>query len=191
MILDHNNKFIFIAVPKTASRTIQAAWGHTEHPLPPLYHMKLDECLEQNPECADYYKFCFVRNPYERFISTWTNLTDPAGGHPWAADLCDYETLENFCNEFKQSKWADWIHFRPQVDYCLVEGKNKMDYIGRQENFNQDFDIICQQIGIHRPQTGRYGHSSHGTIDECLTDEMKDVIYSFYKKDFEEFGYDK
>ena len=191
MILDHNNKFIFIAIPKTASTTIHLAWGHVEHPPPPLYHMKLDECLEQNPQSEDYFKFCFVRNPYERFISTWYNLIDTTAGHTWAKDLLQYETLENFCVNFAKSKWSKWVHFRPQIDYCTVNGKNKMDYIGRQEHFDEHFDTICKKIGVHRPVTGRYRSTPHGTINECLNDEMKDIIFNFYKEDFKAFSYER
>lgn len=191
MIINHNYKYIYIAVPKTASTTVHMAWGHTEHPEPPLYHMKLDECLSENPECSDYFKFCFVRNPYDRFISTWFNLTDPTAGHTWAAELKDYENIDNFCKNFVESKWSDWIHFRPQVDYCMVGGKNKMDFVGRQENFENDFSEACNLIGIGRPPTGRFRTTPHGGVDECLTSDTKEIIYNFYKKDFELFNYEK
>ncbi len=191
MILNTINKFIFIAIPKTASTTVHIAWGHLKHPEPPLYHMKLDECLKQNPQCKDYFKFCFVRNPYERFISTWFNLRDPHAGHTWAKDLLKYSDVNEFCNCFVKSEYASWVHFRPQVDYIMVDSQNGMDFIGRQENFSQDFNTVCNMIGIPTPNTGRYRHTPHKTADNYLTKNSKEIIYNFYKKDFNQLDYEQ
>jgi len=192
MILDHNNKFIYIAVPKTASTTVHVAWGHPLDPPPPEYHMKLHECLEKNLGCEEYFKFCFVRNPYDRFVSTWFNLVDPKAGHAWAKPLLEeYHTFDNFCKNFATSEWQSWIHFRPQLDYCLVDDVNRMDFVGHQENFDIDFSEACRLIGVPRPATGRYRFSEHAHFKEYYDDDMKDIIYRFYQKDFEAFEYDK
>ena len=191
MIVDDNNKFVFVAVPKTASTTIHLAFGYYKHPEPPLYHMKLNELLDQRPECSNYFKWCFVRNPYDRFLSTWFNPIDHRAGHTWAKDLLKYKTFENFCLNFTNSKWKTWIHFRPQTDYCIVDNVNKMDFIGKQENFDKDFTLVCNKIGIGRPATGRYRSTPHGTVNELMTDKMKDIVYNFYQRDFEMFGYEK
>ena len=191
MIINHQDKYIFIAVPKTASTSIHLAWGHFEHPEPPLYHMTLSECLKENG-CDDYFKFMFVRNPYMRFISTWANLTDPRAGHTWASSILpEYGDINNFCRKFSESKWSQWIHFRKQIQYCYVDGVNKMDFIGRQENFNADFQKACEMIPTPTPNVGRTRTSKHGSIDDDLTPESKEIIYEFYRQDFEEFGYEK
>jgi len=66
-----------------------------------------------------------------------------------------------------------------------------MDFIGKQENFDKDFTLVCNKIGIGRPATGRYRSTPHGTVNELMTDKMKDIVYNFYQRDFEMFGYEK
>ena len=41
------------------------------------------------------------------------------------------------------------------------------------------------------PNVGRTRTSKHGSIDDDLTPESKEIIYEFYRQDFEEFGYEK
>jgi hypothetical protein len=66
-----------------------------------------------------------------------------------------------------------------------------MDFIGRQENFNEDFQKVCEIIQTPMPSVGRTRTSKHGSIDDDLTPESKEIIYKFYSEDFEEFGYEK
>jgi len=191
MIINHTGKYIFIAIPKTASTTVHMAWGHTIHPPPPEYHMRLYECLEQNRQCLDYFKFCFVRNPYERFASTWFNLIDPRAGHVWATDLLKFKDMEDFCDNFLDSEFCEWVHFRKQIEYVMVNEKVGMDFIGRQENFYQDFNKACEMIGVSMPSTGHFRPSRRPPLNEVMTEKMKEIIYTFYKSDFDQFNYEK
>ena len=194
MIINHEHKFIFIGIPKTASTAVHIGWNILKHPPPNEYHMGLNEVLNKNPECKDYFKFCFVRNPYHRFISSWFDLASPHSGHlkqEWN-DLDEYTSFEDFYSNFLDSKWIKWVHFLPQYSFCYVDGINKMDFIGRQENFDEDFSEACKLIGIQRPVTERVRFSKKPKSNkELLTKELQDVIDKFYDKDFKEFKYKK
>ena len=41
-----------------------------------------------------------------------------------------------------------------QWRYIYVNGKNELDFIGKYENLNQDYNIICNKIGIDPPELG-------------------------------------
>ena len=181
MIINNEYKFIFVGIPKTASTTIHNVCGHRVHPPPHIYHMKLNEILEQNSEYESYFKFCFVRNPYQRFISTWFDLANPNSGHTTQSwnDLDKYNSFEHFVDEFPTSKWVNWVHFRKQIDYVLVDNLNKMDFIGKQENFEDDFTEACKLIGIDKPDTlnfPRERESVRPKIEEIATKYYYDMI---------------
>ena len=60
-------------------------------------------------------------------------------------------SFNEFCCNFSKSKWAKWIHFQPQHYFCC-DKKNDIliDFIGKHENFNNDFGKICEKIGIEK-----------------------------------------
>lgn len=192
MIIDHTKKFIFIRNPKTASTTLSAYFDQYEHPLPDVYHAPISDILKWHPETEGYFKFMFVRNPYDRFISSWFNFTDPGAGHgAWNGGLADFGTLDNFVRNFNQSKWKTWVHFRPQSWYCSYGDKdNILDFVGRQENFDHDFAILCEKLQMPYRTLGRSRVSHHSTYQNHLNDELKLILFEIYKKDFELFGYD-
>ncbi len=194
MIISKEHKFVFVAVPKTASTSIHNAWGITKHPPPHEYHMTLEEALKQNVECKDYFKFCFVRNPYQRFISTWFDLISNKNGHlyeSWNSLGEEFVSFEQFVFKFPTSKWVNWVHFRKQVDYVKVDGLNKMNFIGRQEKFEEDFAEACRIIGIDKPNTQIVKASIRPRIEEIATKDYYDMISEVYHEDFEQFNYRK
>lgn len=70
MVISHSLKYVYFAVPKTASTSIS--------------NILIDKCEgEQHGnwhnvvapvECCDYYKFCTVRHPYTRAISLYFHI---------------------------------------------------------------------------------------------------------------------
>src|SRR5215813_14048351 len=84
-MISHKHKFIFVHIPKTAGTSIEEAlrdetcqllrneWDHTRAPHAPLNHLTLREladCHILTPaQLKSYFKFCFVRNPWDRLVS--------------------------------------------------------------------------------------------------------------------------
>ena len=56
---------------------------------------------------------------------------------------------------------------------------------------DKDFTKICKDIGVSKPYVKRFRVSNHDHFMSYYTDEMKEVIREFYKKDFELFGYNE
>lgn len=66
MLICHSKKFVFLAVPKTGTRSIY-------HLLKNKFNcsQKRDHTINIPSRCKNYYKFMTVRNPYSRLVSAW------------------------------------------------------------------------------------------------------------------------
>lgn len=84
-MISHKHKFIFIHIPKTAGTSIEEAlrdescqllpneWDHGRISHTPLNYLTLQELVDYGlltpAQLKSYFKFCFVRNPWDRLIS--------------------------------------------------------------------------------------------------------------------------
>ncbi len=109
-----------------------------------------------------------------------------------------------------------FINYRtivPQYDF-LYDSKERLlvDFVGRFENLQADFDLICERLGIqesklpHVNTSTRKGGNLWGIIIKYLSkttfrqekhkhyadyydDETREFVSIMYKKDIETFGY--
>jgi len=191
MILDHQQKFAFIAIPKTACTSVQRYFDPTEQdPEPPIYHMDIATMNKQNPEVSNYYKFAFVRNPWDRFVSAYYNFTQDSGHFWWSHPLLKYKNFEDFCLNFENCESKNLLHFRTQFSFISIDEKNVMDYIGKYENLNDDFNKIKNYLNIDNNKSlGKHRVSKHENYTHLYTEEMKKVVERVYSQDIETFDY--
>ena len=190
MIIDDEKKFVFICVAKTASTSMRRRFGYFEDPPPHIYHMFLKDILDKNPHTKDYFKFGFVRNPYDRLYSTYINLKYE--GHLWATALKAKRTFEEFVLDFEGSKYSDYIHLQPQINYLINGESIGLDYVGRFENLNDDFRDIEKILGLSHVKLKKERYSRTYPLDpKFYTNSMRGVVCEIYGEDFERFGYEK
>ncbi len=102
----------------------------------------------------NYFKFSFVRNPWDRVLSAYIFLKK--GGYSkkdknWSEQhLSEYNQFEDFVKYWLNDKNIyTQIHFVPQ--YLFVCNQNlipEIDFIGHFENLEQDFIFVQNKIGI-------------------------------------------
>ena len=81
-------------------------------------------------------------------------------------------------------------HFRNQCDFILDQNSNLLlDFVGKLENAQQDFDTICDKIGISRTKLLHENKTNHKHYTKYYDDETREIVAKKYAKDIEYFGY--
>ena len=203
----HSNKygFLYIAVAKTATTLIEdtirknlkceqlnhifKASGIEKLDL--HKHSTLQEIQLRLPEVEKYWKFAFVRNPYSRVVSWFSYLTQGLNDQ-----IVQEAHIETYGTNYLTGDFKDFCNFAPywvfnnQFFHLCDKNENiKIDFIGRFENFQEDFNIVCDKIGIARQQFAHKNKSNHKHYTEYYDDETKSIVAEKYAKDIEYFGY--
>ena len=205
-------KYLFFAMPKTGSSFLCS-----------LLTQKLgDEIVIQNHaalerdgriyvrglDSAHLWRFCFVRNPYSRFVSAYRWLISPRGKMLNKYDvkarnaILQYGSLRDFClnlEEFTSNPDNSPIHFYPQYKWITNDnGKLTMDYVGKYETMDESWKFITSKLLIdYQPINNKHRYSLKYKLKHMknklfdLFHPYRDVplVHDFYKKDFELFGY--
>lgn len=183
-------KCIFIHIPKAAGTSVALTLFNQGSS-----HIPWFEYYYANPsKFRRYYKFSFVRNPWDRLASTYfflkrggMNKEDADWGN---ANLAAYPTFESFVKGWvNEENIHSWEHFRPQHYFiCDEEGRIQMDFVGRMENIEHDFAVVAATLGCTKPLAKvNVGNLKH--YSSYYTEETRDIVANVYKKDIELFGY--
>ncbi len=181
---------IFIHIPKTAGSSVaETLFGSISR------HVGYHDYLRANPrKFRRYFKFAFVRNPWDRLVSTWSFLKG-GGMNPldrrWAEEnLAQYESFENFvCEGLVRAEVRSWIHFRPQADFIAAPTDEIMvDFVGRYETLARDFAQVAARLGSNATLAWK-NSSEHAPYASYYTQRSADVVARVYERDAKMFGY--
>jgi len=208
MLISHKHKAIFIHVPKTAGTSIVKALKPFDFTIhfkifnSPFYTKEMlqkgtafcsKEAIKRLDIVTDteiwnkYFKFCFVRNPWDRFVSGYKK---PGNTIPFVCKKKDNNNFADYCRNLPDESPILWHTKLSQTEHITGEKGNIMvDFVGRFENLQRDFNTICDKIGIKRVRLAWTNMSWHRHYSEYYDDETKEIIAKRYKKDIEMFGY--
>ena len=198
MLIDHTKKLVYIAIPKTGSYSIHTYFNYVSgHPEPKIHHAGVRDIEEKHPETRSYYFFSFVRNPWDKLLSTYMDFTRRRGNqyseHVFHDKplLSEFKDFDEFCVGLKDSSWKDDIFFVPQTQLVTRETGQFIDFIGRFERFQEHFNLLCQVKNWSKTQLSHEnkGHYSEGYKTFYKTQEAIDAVASFYKEDIQNFNY--
>jgi|TARA_R110002153_G_scaffold9038_5_gene37780 hypothetical protein len=202
MIISHKHKFIFIHIPKCAGTSIR----HTL--IQELYNI---DCRDLNQNIAqvfnalsnstdmkqhstvcevteylsgrsldinDYFTFAFTRNPWSLAVSYYL-YANKIKETAWADGAWAKEVMSKTFGEFAQSEQLIQSNF-------IVPG---VDFVGKIENLQEDFDIVCDRIGMNRVKLSHINKTRHKHYTEYYDDQSQDSIAQRCEEDIEKFNY--
>jgi hypothetical protein len=146
-------------------------------------------------ECYDsYFKFAFVRNPWDRLVSAYTFLKK--GGlngqdEAWAREhLAVYPDFKDFVKRgLNPGSLYEKLHFIPQWEYLVNrDGKIAMDFLGRFETLEDDFDQVAKRLRV-AASLPRANASPRGDYRSYYDDASAEIVARLYARDIELFRY--
>ncbi len=125
------------------------------------------------PEFDHYWRFAFVRNPYDRFMSAflYRNMIAPP------------LSLDTFLDQA-------YLHLQPQENFIYSRGRCLVDFIGRVEEVDDAFAEICDRLDLPRVQLAVENATDKPADEGDLPVAVRERICQLYRADFERFGYE-
>lgn len=164
MIVSHSHRFIFVHVSKAAGTSIERALGPFRHHPPDTrlnrwrcklglqwdyraYRFRQHDSIRVARRVLpaalfdDYFKFAFVRNPWDWLASLYGYLQGTPG--------------HRHHRRVRTMSFAEYVEFeirrgrRSQSGFLTDDGGELlMDFVGRFENLDADFARVCAHLGL-------------------------------------------
>lgn len=220
MIVSDREKFVFVHNPKCGGMTCHNAllkydtrnnfffeWKRVngEGKILDMAHitpMQLRRFFPRDFKKANrYYKFVFVRNPYNRFMSSISQHLKLMAPAMRTAILTDENAFYHVARAFalhglrapQIENEHKLVHFRIQCNFANIDGQRWVDEVFKLE----DLDFQSSPAAKWLPDMGSTARnttnlpSSSGYDIKKLGDEAIAAINEFYDRDFSTFGYEK
>jgi hypothetical protein len=136
---------------------------------------KLREAVEEDI-WENYFKFTFVRNPFEKIVSQYHYNRHHFG----FGDSTFKEYVKAWSAGQKISTF-------PQLNLAYID--EKLNFIGRFENLQEDFNTVCDKIGIPHIKLPHNNKTQRKHYTEYYDDETREIVAKKYARDIEYFGY--
>lgn len=188
-----DNKCIFIHIPKAGGVSIAVnLFGNLGYGHKPIYKYLY---IFDNKEFTEYFKFTFVRNPWDRLVSAYFFLK--SGGFnneddQWFKDnLYTFDGFEDFViNWINKKNIYSWIHFIPQHEFITLNNKILTNKIYKIEEIEQSIDDINEKLNTKISITHENkSHNRQKDYKRYYNKRTMKIVSELYKKDIEMFNY--
>jgi len=200
-VVSHSKKILFIHIARTGGSSVVDCLKNKIDDIIkiPPYHSTIEKTLSTFPDLYYYFKFSYVRNPYDLLVSTYANIL-----------TCLSNTDYTYIKSLSFQEFVSWIadvgfkreesdtepFYRTQTDYLFYQDKIMVD------NFYK-FELLCNDMGTsnllsifanlsidfpeHIPLLKKSNRSFgyQGYFDY----KTYKIVNQIYKKDFKNFKY--
>lgn len=205
-IISKTKKFVFCHIPKTAGSSIRRTlmgFQFNRPETPQEWHENMSDTKKRVPEeeFNQMFKFTFVRNPWERLVSTYNFICSkpirPGENIPQehykAVGFKKWLLEEEFFVPNNIPLTPDMVPMQRRTLVDWIDDKNGeclIDFFGRFETVDKDFAFVCERIGISAPtlpkvQVGPKAKPYRDMYDQ----ETLEYVGETFKKDIERFNF--
>ena len=139
----------------------------------------------------DLFKFTFVRNPWDVQVSSYHHIL-----RSWPQLAEGREEFKDFLRWRFSPERPFGTHLedsnRLQTDYLVdLNWEVIVEFIGKYENLQGDFDAICKRIGVPAPTLGHKKKSTDRKKDyrSYYDDDTVEIVAKHFARDIEILGY--
>jgi hypothetical protein len=135
-------------------------------------------------EWDQYYKFCFVRNPFEQVLSDYFGRRTHTGYTGSFRDfLAALEAAPDTSPLFPEGHIPNYLMY-------TIDGRVAVDFIGRYEHLERDFEAVTRAVGLEARKIERVNTGSYdgGPKQYYGPSEIR-IVSRLYAREIELFGY--
>jgi len=216
-VVIHEYKTIYFVIPKVASSSVKTLFKNLLDLDSPSPHTTRFPSIPRNQlsQYRDYFKFCFVRNPWDRLVSCYfskikkdynlnvdlkvelAQVVQPSlsGKVSWLPypvinsnmSFPEFVTAVADIPDAKADK-----HFRSQYTFITDDqGQLITDFIGHFESLRGDFETIATKLGLPTQNLPHELKTNHQHYSSYYTPETWEIVRKRYQQDIELFNYDQ
>ncbi|MEM7239723.1 MAG: sulfotransferase family 2 domain-containing protein, partial [Pseudomonadota bacterium] len=186
---------LFVHIPKTAGISLgRALFGCFTGGHMTMLDYQLAFSAD---EIERFFTFTFVRNPWDRVVSSYCYLKaggrNPADAADAARIVAPHRDFDTFVRAYLGSgREPRQKHFIPQHRFLAATGGGPplVDFIGRFERLEGDFATVCERLDIeNRLDRENATGSRPADYRSLYTDQTAEIVGRAYARDAELFDY--
>ena len=203
MLVSETRNFVFVHVFKTGGTSVKRAlrrysmarWKEVANFFfkrlgipqygPRFYpdHWRVSDLIEAIGETVyqRYFSFAFVRNPWDLEVSHYKYILK-ASKHP------SQELVRRLGGFSEYIRWRCDGNAQIQSDLLTWKDQLAVDFVGRFESLEQDFALICRQLGV-RSRLPRLNRTRRDDYRSYYDDQTREMVEQAFREDLERFSY--
>jgi chondroitin 4-sulfotransferase 11 len=194
MVISDRHRCIFVHIQKTGGASIEALLRQSDdtasrHPARRHLYARAIRPLAGPERWGRYFKFAFVRNPWDRLVSWYHMCVQVPTPNAFSVYVREHApTFDAFLTRAASGLGERTTH--NQLDYISDEdGRPMLDFVGRYETLEQDFGRIREVLGltVELPHVNR---SQHRHYREYYSDTSRRIVAERFARDIAHFGYE-
>jgi chondroitin 4-sulfotransferase 11 len=218
MLVSHSRKLVFVHIQKTGGDTVSRLLIDS---VPDIFRLGAKhgfavDAAKNLEHWNEYFKFAFVRNPWDRLVSWYSMIRDAETirwhqtlvnrrkrshlrqtreNRLWRYVLDNSSTFEEFIvnctDEIEVDKGVYYSFTYNQLDYITgSNGDMLVDFVGRFENFASDLHEVYDRLGLELIVIPQENRSVRGHYSLFYTPETEMIVRRRFERDIVYFGYE-
>lgn len=190
MIISRRHKFIYIAIGKTGTTTIETALRKFNEVNVPKHTHISDLKRLTGIDHQAYFKFCFIRNPWDRLVSIYVQSQKPINlenaDRRYLHEIANNHSFKEFIKILNTDR-RELLISKSFESYVVDDetGQFKIDFLGRYENLQSDFDKACELLKIPKKNLPVQNPDPRQHYSWFYDNESKDIVASIFKLSIE------